>query len=80
MTLAAARITGAPADGSVERVQGVEGVWGEKRGCMQNTGCKMLNCKSRSSLADTHVPLRFLSCTVGKKKQIAVEARWPIFF
>lgn len=25
MTLAVARITGAPADGSVERVQGVEG-------------------------------------------------------
>lgn len=40
MTLAAARITGAPADGSVERVQGVEGEaggWGvyAKRG-LQN--------------------------------------------
>lgn len=32
MTLAAARITGAPADGSVERVQGVEGVGGGGRG------------------------------------------------
>lgn len=32
MTLAAARITGAPADGSVERVQGVEGGGGERRG------------------------------------------------
>lgn len=32
MTLAAARITGAPADGSVERVQGVEGGWGWCRG------------------------------------------------
>lgn len=41
MTLAAARITGAHADGSVERVQEVET---GGRGGMQNTACKMLNC------------------------------------